>query len=82
MREDIFNHHFAEGLRVMWLQGLARAEHPDAPEAQAQAIQEWLPQLPEEWTHAPVPGFSFSSVMALLAPGAVLSSGTNRTSRK
>ena len=56
MREDIFNHHFAEGLRVMWLQWLAKAEHPNNAQAQAQTIQEWLPQLPEEWTHAPVPG--------------------------
>ena len=56
MREDIFNHHFAEGLRVMWLQWLARAEHPDDPTAQAQAIQDWLPQLPEAWTQPPVPG--------------------------
>ena len=56
MREDIFNHHFAEGLRVMWLQWLARAEHPGEPEAQAQAIQDWLPQLPEAWTQPPVPG--------------------------
>ncbi len=56
MREDVFNHHFGEGLRVMWLQWLARAQHPDNPEAQMQAIQDWLPQLPEEWTQAPSPG--------------------------
>lgn len=56
MREDVFNHHFGEGLRVMWLQWLARAQHPDNPEAQTQAIQDWLPQLPEEWTQAPSPG--------------------------
>ena len=56
MREDVFNHHFGEGLRVMWLQWLARAQHPDNPEAQMQAIQDWLPQLPQEWTQAPSPG--------------------------
>jgi hypothetical protein len=56
MREDHFNHHFGEGLRVMWLQWLARAQHPDNPEAQMQAIQDWLPQLPEEWTQSPIPG--------------------------
>lgn len=56
MREDIFNHHFGEGLRVMWLQWLARATHPHDADAQAQAIQEWLPGLPEEWTHPPTPG--------------------------
>ncbi|MDP3227023.1 MAG: acetylglucosamine transferase [Acidovorax sp.] len=56
MREDVFNHHFGEGLRVMWLQWLARAQHPDSPEAQMEAIQDWLPQLPQEWTQAPSPG--------------------------
>ena len=56
MREDLFNHHFGEGLRVMWLQWLARAEHPDDAQAQAQLLQEWLPQLPEEWAQAPMPG--------------------------
>lgn len=56
MREDIFNHHFGEGLRVMWLQWLAQAQHPNNSEAQMQAIQEWLPQLPQEWTHPPSPG--------------------------
>lgn len=56
MREDVFNHHFGEGLRVMWLQWLAQAQHPGNSNAQMQAIQEWLPQLPEEWTQAPSPG--------------------------
>lgn len=56
MREDVFNHHFGEGLRVMWLQWLAQAQHPGNSDAQRQAIQEWLPRLPEEWTQAPSPG--------------------------
>ena len=56
MREDIFNHHFGEGLRVMWMQWLARAEHPDDAEAQMQAMQNWLPQMPQEWSQAPTPG--------------------------
>jgi predicted O-linked N-acetylglucosamine transferase (SPINDLY family) len=56
MREDIFNHHFGEGLRVMWLQWLAQTTHPDNAEAQAQAIEAWLPGLPEEWTRPPTPG--------------------------
>ncbi|EJE48985.1 putative O-linked N-acetylglucosamine transferase, SPINDLY family [Acidovorax sp. CF316] len=56
MREDIFNHHFGEGLRAMWLQWLARAQHPGDEEAQMQAIQAWLPGLPEEWTQPPTPG--------------------------
>ena len=56
MREDIFNHHFGEGLRVMWLQWLAAAQHPNNPEAQMQAMQDWLPQVPPEWTQTPTPG--------------------------
>ncbi|MBU0826537.1 MAG: acetylglucosamine transferase, partial [Gammaproteobacteria bacterium] len=56
MREDLFNHHFGEGLRVMWLQWLAGALHPDDPTSQMQAIQDWLPQLPDEWTQPPTPG--------------------------
>jgi len=56
MREDIFNHHFGEGLRVMWLQWLARAEHPDNAEAQMQAMQKWLPHMPQEWSQTPTPG--------------------------
>ena len=56
MREDIFNHHFGEGLRVMWLQWLAQTTHPDNAEAQAQAIAAWLQGLPEEWTRPPAPG--------------------------
>lgn len=56
MREDIFNHHFGEGLRAMWMQWLARAEHPDDQEAQVQAMQGWLSGLPPEWMQPPVPG--------------------------
>lgn len=56
MREDIFNHHFGEGLRAMWLQWQARAEHPGDEEAQMQAIQGWLPGLPQEWSQPPSPG--------------------------
>jgi predicted O-linked N-acetylglucosamine transferase (SPINDLY family) len=56
MREDIFNHHFGEGLRAMWLQWLASAEHPDDHEAQVQAMQGWLSDLPPEWMQPPVPG--------------------------
>ena len=56
MREDLYNQLFGEGLRVMWLQWLARAEHPDDPEAQEQAIQAWVQQYPQEWTQPPVPG--------------------------
>ena len=56
MREDIFNHHFGEGLRAMWLQWLASAEHPDDHEAQFQAMQGWLSDLPPEWMQPPVPG--------------------------
>lgn len=56
MRGDIFNHHFGEGLRVMWLRWLAQAEHPNDAQAQAQALESWLPGLPEEWSRPPTPG--------------------------
>lgn len=56
MREDIFNRYFGEGLRAMWLQWLAQVEHPDNAAAQAQAIQDWLPQFPKAWAQPPVPG--------------------------
>ena len=56
MREDIFNHHFGEGLRVMWLRWLAQTEHPNDEQAQAQAIESWLPGFPEEWSHPATPG--------------------------
>ncbi|QBK03718.1 acetylglucosamine transferase [Hylemonella gracilis] len=62
MREDIFNHHFGEGLRVMWLQWLAQGEHPDDIEAQGKLIESWLPQAPTEWALPPEPGVG-------LAPG-------------
>lgn len=55
MREDIFNHHFGEGLRIMWLRWLAQAKYPGNLDAQMQVIQDWLPLLPEEWTQAPSP---------------------------
>jgi protein O-GlcNAc transferase len=56
MREDLFNHSMGEGLRAMWLQWAARMEHPESTEAQAQAIADWLPHLPAQWAHNPVPG--------------------------
>ncbi|ABM60102.1 O-linked N-acetylglucosamine transferase, SPINDLY family protein [Verminephrobacter eiseniae] len=56
MREDLFNHHFGEGLRAMWLLWLARAKHPDDAQAQAQALDDWLPGLPDAWRQPPAPG--------------------------
>lgn len=56
MREDLFCHHFGEGLRVMWLKWLAQAQHPDDEAAQDQLIQQWLPALPSEWQGPPEPG--------------------------
>jgi len=56
MREDLFNYHFGEGLRVMWLHWLAQAQHPGDAVAQAQAIESWLPQLPAEWNTPATPG--------------------------
>jgi predicted O-linked N-acetylglucosamine transferase (SPINDLY family) len=56
MREDIFNHYFSEGLRTMWLQWLAQAEHPGDRDAQMEAMQRWLTQLPAEWATPEPPG--------------------------
>ena len=56
MREDLHTHYFGEGLRVMWLQWLARSAHPDDKAAQQQAMQQWVEQLPPEWSQPPVPG--------------------------
>ena len=62
MREDLFNHHFGEGLRLMWLQWLAQGQHPGDPVAQSHLIESWLPDLPAEWSTPLVPGVG-------LAPG-------------
>ena len=53
MREDIFSHHFGEGLRATWLQWCARMDYPDAPNAQAQALQTWISHFPHEWQKSP-----------------------------
>ncbi|MCZ8293605.1 MAG: tetratricopeptide repeat protein [Hylemonella sp.] len=62
MREDLFCHHFGEGLRLMWLQWLAEGQHPQDAEAQSRLIESWLPDLPVEWSTRPTPGVG-------LAPG-------------
>jgi predicted O-linked N-acetylglucosamine transferase (SPINDLY family) len=62
MREDLFNHHVGEGLRLMWLQWLAQGQHPQDPEAQGRLIESWLPSLPAGWSEPPTPGVG-------LAPG-------------
>lgn len=56
MREDLFCHHFGEGLRIMWLKWLARGQHPDNEAAQDQLIASWLPSLPAAWQTPPMPG--------------------------
>jgi protein O-GlcNAc transferase len=56
MREDLFTHFFSEGLRTMWLQWLAQAEHPGDSAAQLQAMEQWLTQLPSEWGTPAPPG--------------------------
>lgn len=56
MREDLHTHYFGEGLRAMWLQWLARSAHPDDEAAQRQAMQQWVQQMPAEWSQPPVPG--------------------------
>lgn len=56
MREDIFNHFFGEGLRVMWLQWLAQGQHPGDVEAQSRLIESWVPEMPQEWSGPAEPG--------------------------
>ncbi len=56
MREDVFNHHFADGLRAMWLQWRAASAHPGDPVAQQAAMAAWLQDCPAEWSAPPVPG--------------------------
>lgn len=62
MREDLFNQHFADGLRSMWVQWLAQAKHPGDASAQAHAIDHWLADVPAEWSIPATPGVG-------LAPG-------------
>lgn len=50
MREDIFNHHFGEGLRLMWIEWLAKMKAPNDSDAQRQLMEAWLTEVPEEWT--------------------------------
>lgn len=56
MREDLHTHHFGKGLRMMWLQWLARSQHPNDEAAQLQAMEEWVQQVPPEWSQPPMPG--------------------------
>lgn len=56
MREDLHTHHFGKGLRMMWLQWLARTQYPDDEAAQQHAMQEWVEQVPPEWSQPPTPG--------------------------
>lgn len=56
MREDVFNHHFGEALRLMWLQWLAQGQFPGDVEGQSRLIESWLPELPAEWSSPPQPG--------------------------
>ena len=62
MREDLYNLHFGEGLRVMWHQWLARMQHPDDPTAQTRQIKTWSEQCPQHWDTPATPGVG-------LAPG-------------
>ena len=62
MREDLFNQHFSDGLRSMWVQWLAQVKHPGDASAQAHAIEHWLADVPAEWSTPATPGVG-------LAPG-------------
>lgn len=62
MREDLFNQHFANGLRSMWVQWLAQAKHPGDASTQSHSIENWLADVPTEWSTPAAPGVG-------LAPG-------------
>jgi predicted O-linked N-acetylglucosamine transferase (SPINDLY family) len=62
MREDLFNQHFADGLRSMWVQWLVQVKHPGDDSAQAQALENWLTVVPADWSKPATPGVG-------LAPG-------------
>ena len=47
MREDLFNHSIAEGLRAMWIQWAARGLHPGAPDAQHRRLKTGCPICPK-----------------------------------
>ena len=49
MREDIFSHHYGEGLRVMWLKWLAQRQRPGDEASQLALMQSWIPMMPEDW---------------------------------
>lgn len=66
MREDIYNQHFGEALRAMWLEWLAKTQYPDNAQAQQNAMRDWMAQSPPEWHTPPVPGVG-------VAPGERLS---------
>ncbi len=70
MREDLFCHHFGEGLRLMWLQWLAQGPHPRDAEAQSRLIESWLPDLPAEWSQPPSPGVGLAPGQRVSLPGA------------
>ena len=54
MNEVAFNREFGNGLRVMWIEWLAKQHHPDSPEQQAAWMDQALQQMPPEW-HGPAP---------------------------
>jgi hypothetical protein len=60
MREDLFNQHFADGLRSIWQRWLAQKRHPGDTLAQANIIKDWQADAPAEWAHPPTPGVGLS----------------------
>jgi len=70
MREDIFNHHFGEALRLMWLQWLAQGSLPGDVEGQSRLIESWLPDLPVEWASPPALGVGLKPGLRVSLPQA------------
>lgn len=48
MNEEIFVHHFGEGLRAMWLEWVAKQQSADVDE-QLSLMQKWMGEMPQEW---------------------------------
>lgn len=84
MREDLFNLHFGQGLRHMWLQWLAKSVHPTDAQAQLQVANEWLLQRPVALAASPEPSVGLTTGTRLSLPAAheKLQESVNRAKAK
>jgi predicted O-linked N-acetylglucosamine transferase (SPINDLY family) len=70
MREDLFRHHFGEGLRTMWLSRLANTLSNGDKVSVSHLTQEWLTSRPDEWSKPPEPGVGITTGQRLSLPQA------------